>query len=164
MLCPTGNKRSLCQFLNTDPGSHRRFELKGNEMVLQGFPETRRNIGLERRPRPQGWEWASQAAIWVPWRLVRYSFPNSESNLVAQRCSRRTETLSAILRSTPPTCLKLPLRLCSQSIMSWKIGIMTFRRSGWGIKVTSRKGPIRAGMKWSLCSPKVNKTVAFQDI
>lgn len=53
------------------------------------------------------------------------------------------------------TCLKLPLRLCSQSIMSWKMGIITFLRSGWGIKVTSRKGPINAGIKWSLCSPKM---------
>jgi hypothetical protein len=58
----------------------------------------------------------------------------------------------------------LPLLLCSQSIISWKIGIMTFRRSGWGIKVTSRKGPIRAGMKWSLCSPKLSKMFAFQYI
>ena len=51
------------------------------------------------------------------------------------------------------TCLKLPLRLCSQSIMSWKMGIMTFLRSGCGTSVTSRNGPIIAGMKFSLCSP-----------
>lgn len=51
------------------------------------------------------------------------------------------------------TCLKFPLRLCSQSIMSWKMGIMTFLRSGWGTRVTSRKGPIIAGMKCNLCSP-----------
>lgn len=52
------------------------------------------------------------------------------------------------------TCLKLPLRLCSQSIMSWKMGIMTFLRSGWGTRVTSRNGPIIAGMKFNLCSPE----------
>lgn len=51
------------------------------------------------------------------------------------------------------TCLKLPLRRCSQSIMSWKMGIMTFLKSGCGTSVTSRKGPIIAGMKFNLCSP-----------
>ena len=30
---------------------------------------------------------------------------------------------------------------------------MTFLKSGWGTRVTSRKGPIMAGMKLSLCSP-----------
>src|SRR4029434_867544 len=28
-----------------------------------------------------------------------------------------------------------------------------FRRSGWGTRVTSRNGPIIAGMKFNLCSP-----------
>lgn len=59
------------------------------------------------------------------------------------------------------TCLKLPLRLCSQSIMSWKMGIMTFLRSGCGTSVTSRNGPIIAGMKFNLCSPGEEKVVAI---
>lgn len=53
-----------------------------------------------------------------------------------------------------PTCLKLPFFLCSQSIMSWKMGIMIFRTSGCGTSVTPRKGPIIPGIKWILCSPE----------
>lgn len=52
------------------------------------------------------------------------------------------------------TCLKLPFFLCSQSIMSWKMGIMIFRTSGCGTSVTPRKGPIIPGIKWILCSPE----------
>ena len=95
------------------------------------------------------------------WNLVQSSFLNLEHLWATTLTSEGTETLLTALRAHPPTCLKLPLRLCSQSIISWKIGIMTLRRSGWGIKVTSRKGPIRAGMKWSLCSPKMNEIFTF---
>lgn len=55
------------------------------------------------------------------------------------------------------TCLKLPFFLCSQSIMSWKIGIIIFRTSVWGTKVTPRKGPIIPGMKWGLLSPGLQR-------
>lgn len=55
------------------------------------------------------------------------------------------------------TCLKLPFFLCSQSIISWKIGIIIFRISGWGTRVTPRKGPIIPGMKWGLFSPETHE-------
>jgi hypothetical protein len=38
--------------------------------------------------------------------------------------------------------------------MSWKMGIMIFRTSGCGTRVTPRKGPIIPGIKWILCSPE----------
>lgn len=60
------------------------------------------------------------------------------------------------------TCLKLPFFLCSQSIMSWKIGIMIFRTSGCGTSVTPRKGPIIPGIKWILCSPVQHKAIVIK--
>lgn len=62
----------------------------------------------------------------------------------------------------PHTCLKLPFFLCSQSIMSWKIGIMIFLTSGCGTSVTPRKGPIIPGIKWILCSPVQHRTIIIQ--
>lgn len=55
------------------------------------------------------------------------------------------------------TCLKLPFFRCSQSIMSWKIGIIIFRTSVWGTRVTPRKGPIIPGMKCGLLSPALHR-------
>lgn len=60
---------------------------------------------------------------------------------------------SSLHNNVTMTCLKLPFFLCSQSIMSWKIGIIIFRTSVWGTSVTPRKGPIIPGMKWGLLSP-----------
>lgn len=96
--------------------------------------------------------------FWVPWvQCLLLHLGLKWGNLKTPE--EGSETPCHFWQVSPPTCLKLPLLLCSQSIISWKIGIMTFRRSGWGIKVTSRKGPIRAGMKWSLCSPKLSKNI-----
>ncbi len=67
---------------------------------------------------------------------------------------RGTQT---VVHHTIMTCLKLPFFLCSQSIMSWKIGIMIFRTSVWGTRVTPRKGPIIPGMKWGLLSPGLRR-------
>lgn len=63
------------------------------------------------------------------------------------------------------TCLKLPFFLCSQFIMSWKIGIIIFRTSVWGTRVTPRKGPIIPGMKWGLLSPGLHRltVIVFTD-
>lgn len=80
------------------------------EREWNGFsrlPETQRNPGPERRPRPQGWEVAGWAGIWVPQWLVQCSFPNTVSSLVARRCSDRAETLSAAPRSTPAYLFKI---------------------------------------------------------
>lgn len=61
--------------------------------------------------------------------------------------------ITSLHNNVTMTCLKLPFFLCSQSIMSWKIGIIIFRTSVWGTRVTPRKGPIIPGMKWGLLSP-----------
>lgn len=57
------------------------------------------------------------------------------------------------------TCLKFPFFLCSQSIMSWKIGIIIFRTSVCGTSVTPRKGPIIPGMKCGLLSPGLRRFI-----
>lgn len=83
-------------------------------------------------------QWNHILDIWVTC-LGRGVYPE-ESTLNTGRCCL--------------TCLKLPFFLCSQSIMSWKMGIMIFRTSGCGTSVTPRKGPIIPGIKWILCSPE----------
>ena len=53
------------------------------------------------------------------------------------------------------TCLKLPLALCSHSIMSKKMGRVAFRSSVSGTRVTSRNGPTILGTKYNLWGPVI---------
>lgn len=75
-----------------------------------------------------------------------------------QRGHKNTAWLGSCL-----TCLKLPFFLCSQSIMSWKMGIMILRTSGCGTSVTPRNGPIIPGIKCILCSPVQHKAKEIKE-
>lgn len=46
------------------------------------------------------------------------------------------------------------LKLCSHCIMSKKMGMVAFRSSGSGTRVTSRMGPTMAGMNFILWGPE----------
>lgn len=67
-----------------------------------------------------------------------------------------SERKCPLLCPVPLTIWKwpLPLKLCSCCIMSKNMGIVALRRSGSGVRVTSRIGPTMEGMNLILWGPK----------
>ena len=153
------------------------LEQKKWELIQSAERKTGRDGGIEKQSeRRRGGGGTVDVFLTADWRALgssRHLFPQKPNCPTCQSARpppehTHTHTHTQINNQTgcsssscsgldPLTCLKFPFLRCSQSIMSWKMGIMMFRTSTWGTSVTPRNGPIIPGMKWILFSPATGR-------